>query len=68
MTTRTTRIDVIPVQEVKCKVGFKVLVNFIQHGVVYHNSELANTQAKKLLNDYPLAVLHLIVIQKEEQP
>ena len=30
------------------KDGFKVMVNFIQRGVIYHSSTLANQEATKL--------------------
>lgn len=60
------RIDVVPVRDVRTK-GFKVLINFIQHGIVYHSPQLANQEAEKVHDQkYPSFRLNLIVI--EEMP
>lgn len=54
-----SRIDVIPVREVKG--GYKILVNYIQFGVIYHSSKLANQEAQKLKDThYPKAEVSLV--------
>ena len=40
--------------------NFTILVNFIQAGVILHNVQFANQEAKKIKKDhYPKAELHL---------
>lgn len=56
-----SRIDVVTDED-----GFKILVNFIQRGVVLHNAQFANQEARKIKEThYPKADLHLA---KESKP
>ena len=48
-----SRIDVVPADKGK----FKVLVNFVQHGVPYTTAALANQEAKKVLDIMPSAMI-----------
>jgi hypothetical protein len=51
-----SRIDVVPADKDK----FKVLVNFVQHGISYSTVALANQEAAKLKAEhYPKAEIHL---------
>ena len=51
-----SRIDVVPAEDDK----WKVLVNFIQHGVDLVSPTLANQEAKKLKKEhYPGAIITL---------
>jgi hypothetical protein len=54
-----SRIDVLPVREVKGE--YKILVNFIQFGIIYHSSQFANQEARNLLQTYPKAELNLVI-------
>lgn len=49
-----SRIDVRPAENGR----FKVLVNYIQQGVAYHTAQLANQEAKKVLDNMPHAEIH----------
>ena len=51
-----SRIDVVPAEKDK----WKVLVNFIQHGVDFASPDLADSEAEKIKKEhYPKADMHL---------
>ena len=43
------------------KDGYKVMVNFIQEGIIYHSSSLANQEATKL--GHKLNISNVILIE-----
>ena len=48
---------------------FKILVNFIQHGVAVHNAQFANQKAREVKADhYPTADLHLLKEKSVSKP
>jgi hypothetical protein len=55
----------IEVTKGQTKGGFRVLVNWIQHGCEIHSPVLANQQATQLKERvYPTATLVLITVEK----
>ena len=56
----TTTISVVPDHDVKD--GYKVLVNYLQRGIVYHSPEIANQQALNISEKQPYD--HLILHKK----
>ena len=53
----TTTIAVVPDHDTKG--GYKVLVNYLQRGIIYHSPELANQQAVNISEKQPCD--HLIL-------
>ena len=55
------RIDVLAAE----RKGYRVMINFIQQGIVFSTPELANDKAKQAHAEMPAADLHLLIVDSK---